>query len=72
MVVAHLVREIEEAGVAIYTLVHDHLIIPGAAPLVLGVFASDLLAFQTAVERAEHLGVYAPFVRFLDLADANL
>lgn len=32
--VARLGRHIEEAGVAIYTLIRDHLIIPGAAALL--------------------------------------
>lgn len=39
--VARLGRHIEEAGVAIYTLIRDHLIIPGAAALLaLSVYAS--------------------------------
>lgn len=45
--------------------------LPGTASLVLGFFASELFAFQTAVERAEQLGVYTPFVQFLDLPDAS-
>lgn len=68
--VARLGRSIEEAGVAIYMLISDHFTIPGAAPLVRGVFPLDL-TFQTVVERAEQLGAYVPFVHFLDLHDVS-
>lgn len=46
---------IEDAGTSVYTQIRDHLIIPGAAPLVLGVFANDLLSFEVAPDKAQSL-----------------
>lgn len=48
----------EEAGVAIYTPLWDHLILAGSAPLALGLFTSEYSAFQVSVERGWAAGSY--------------
>lgn len=66
-----LVRYLEEAGVFVYIQITDHLVIPGAVPLVLGVFPNYLLSFETAANQAQQLGVFAPFVGFLDRPEVS-
>lgn len=61
----------EEAGISIYALICDHLVIPTAALLVLGVFAINLFSFEAAAEKATNMGVFAHMVLFLDRPKAS-
>lgn len=62
--VARLGRHIEEAGVAIYTLIRDHLIIPGAAALLaLSVYASFVRSLD--LPDANFLGRFPAAIPFL-------
>lgn len=69
--VVRIRKYVEDAGVAVYAQIRDHLVSPQAAPLALEVFGSNLVAFEQALDHAEALGVFAPFVRFLDMPQAG-
>lgn len=60
----------EEAGVAIYTVLWHHLIVPGSAPLA-GLVRLGILGIPDGCERAEQLAAIALFRQFLDLPDAS-
>lgn len=70
--IGHMATYLQDAGIAVYVLIRDLLLVSQMAELGLALFASDLLKYKEACRAHVELAGLGPYVKFLELPQAAL